>query len=182
MTELSAFNIGELAAYIAEHLRSKGIETVLVGGACISIYSANEYSSFDLDFIITGYSTRQKVRAALAEINFTEENRYFINPETRFFVEFPSGPLAIGDEPPAEISTLRFSTGNLRLLSATDSVKDRLAAYFHWKDQQSLEQAILIARGHKIDIDEVERWSGREGFAENFKKIASRLQHKVEQA
>ena len=38
---LSELIIGELAAYIAEHLRSKGIETVLVGGACRSIYSAN---------------------------------------------------------------------------------------------------------------------------------------------
>lgn len=159
MISLPELSIGELAAYIAEHLRKKGIETVLVGGACISIYSANEYSSFDLDFIITGSSTRQRVRAALSEINFIEENRYFVNPLTPFFVEFPAGPLAIGDEPPSEISTLRFSTGNLRLLSPTDCVKDRLAAFYHWKDQQSLEQALLIARDHDIDSDEVRRWS-----------------------
>ena len=179
MISLSELSIGELAAYIAEHLRSKGIETVLVGGACISIYSANEYSSFDLDFIITGSSTRQKVRAALTEINFTEENRYFINPHTPFFVEFPSGPLAIGAEPPSEISTLCFSTGNLRLLSPTDCVKDRLAAFYHWKDQQSLEQAILIARDHDIDIEEVGRWSVNEGFAEVFEKhVSKRLSRK----
>ncbi|NVO00716.1 MAG: hypothetical protein HXX17_15475 [Geobacteraceae bacterium] len=173
MTDVSDLAIGELAAYIAEHLRSKGIETVLVGGACISIYSANEYSSYDLDFIITGLSTRQKVRAALAEINFTEENRYFVNPQTPFFIEFPSGPLAIGDEPPSEISTLNFKTGNLRLLSPTDCVKDRLAAFYHWKDQQSLEQAVLIARDHAIDFKEVRRWSENEGFAEVFEnKVA----------
>jgi len=171
---LSELGIGELAAYIAEHLHSKGIETVLVGGACISIYSANEYSSFDLDFIITGSSTRQKVRGALAEISFTEESRYFINPQTPFFVEFPSGPLAIGDEPPSEISTLRFSTGNLRLLSPTDCVKDRLAAFYHWKDQQSLEQAILVARDHAIDVAEVRRWSVSEGFAEVFENNVSK--------
>ena len=51
MIALSELTIGELRAYIAEHLRSKGIETVLVGDACISIYSANEYSSFDLESI-----------------------------------------------------------------------------------------------------------------------------------
>lgn len=171
MISLSGLSIGELAAYIAEHLRSKGIETVLVGGACISIYSANQYSSFDLDFIITGAATRQKVRSALTEINFTEENRYFIHPQTPFFLEFPSGPLAIGDEPPSEISTLRFSTGDLRLLSPTDCVKDRLAAFYHWKDQQSLEQAILITRDHEIDFAEVGRWSVNEGFADVFEKI-----------
>lgn len=175
MIALSELTIGELAAFIAEHLRSKGVETVLVGGACISIYSANEYSSFDLDFIITGSSTRKTVRDALNEINFTEENRYFVNPHTPFFVEFPSGPLAIGDEPPSAISTLRFSTGNLRLLSPTDSVKDRLAAFYHWKDQQSLEQAILVARDHVIDVVEVGRWSAHEGFAEVFVQKVSKL-------
>lgn len=127
MTDIADLTIGELAAYIAEHLHSNGIETVLVGGACISIYSANEYSSFDLDFVITGLSTRQRVRTALAEINFKEENRYFIHPQIQFFIEFPSGPLAIGDEPPSEIRSLGFSTGNLRLLSPTDCVKDILS-------------------------------------------------------
>lgn len=91
MIALSELTIGELAAFIAEHLRSKGVETVLVGGACISIYSANEYSSFDLDFIITGSSTRKTVRDALNEINFTEENRYFVNPHTPFFVDVAVG-------------------------------------------------------------------------------------------
>lgn len=62
MISLSELTIGELAAYIAEHLRSKGIETVLVGGACISIYSANEFSSFDLDFIITGMAGDRPAR------------------------------------------------------------------------------------------------------------------------
>ena len=179
MISLSGLTIGELAAYIAEHLHNKGIETVLVGGACISIYSANEYSSFDLDFVITGSSTRQKVRAALTEIDFTEENRYFVNPQTPFFIEFPSGPLAIGDEPPSEISTLRFSTGNLRLLSPTDCMKDRLAAFYHWKDQQSFEQALLIARDHTINIEEVRRWSVNEGFAEAYEKnVSKRLSEK----
>jgi hypothetical protein len=53
-------------------------------------------------------------------------------------------------------------------------VKDRLAAFYHWKDQQSLEQAILIARDHDIDIEEVRRWSVNEGFAEVFEKNVSK--------
>jgi hypothetical protein len=38
------------------------------------------------------------------EIGFTESNRYFFYPETEFFVEFPSGPLAVGSEPVKEIT------------------------------------------------------------------------------
>jgi hypothetical protein len=172
---LTGLSIGELAAFVANHLNSKGIDVVLVGGACISIYSESKYSSFDLDFIATGLTSRQKIRSALAEINFIEEQRYFKNPETAYFIEFPAGPLAIGDEPPAEISTLRYSTGLLHLPSPTDSVKDRLAAYYHWKDQQSLEQAILVARDHPVDLDAIQRWSVNEGFTEVFNSIRERL-------
>ncbi len=175
MIALAGLSLGELAAFVSDHLRSRGIDVVLVGGACICIYTDNKYRSFDLDFITTGMTSRQKIRTALAEINFTEEQRYFKNPETDYFVEFPSGPLAIGNEPPGEISTLSYQTGVLRLLSATDSVKDRLAAYYHWKDRQSLEQAVLVAGDHPVDLDEVQRWSAREGFAEEFESIRERF-------
>lgn len=176
MISLVGLPIGELAAFVADHLKNKGIDVVLVGGACISIYSNNKYSSFDLDFIATCISTRQRIRTALAEINFVEEQRYFKHSETEFFIEFPSGPLSIGDEPPAEITSLRYSTGTLRLLSTTDSVKDRLAAFYHWKDLQSLEQAVLVAKAHPVDLMEVQRWSIHEGFGDAFNFIRDRLE------
>ena len=176
MISLAELSIGELAAFIADHLCSREIDVVLVGGACISIYSENKYSSFDLDFVTTGLANRQRIRSALSEINFVEEHRYFKNPETVYFIEFPSGPLAIGDEPPAEIATLQYSTGSLRLLSPTDCVKDRLAAYYHWKDHQSLEQAILVARDHPVDLEEVRRWSDHEGFADTFDTIRNQFE------
>ncbi len=40
----------ELACLIYETLKSKGINAVLVGGACVSIYSQNRYQSSDPDF------------------------------------------------------------------------------------------------------------------------------------
>ncbi len=177
MTSLAGLSIGELAAYIACHLRARGIDVVLVGGACICIYSDNKYRSFDLDFITTGITSRRTIRRALEEIGFTEEQRYFKHPETDYYIEFPSGPLAIGDEPPGEIATLSYQTGMLRLLSPTDSVKDRLAAYYHWKDRQSLEQAVLVAAGHPVDMDKVRRWSAKEGFAAEFEAIRERFKH-----
>lgn len=177
MISLAGLSVGALAAVVAEHLRKHGIDVVLVGGACVCIYSDNQYRSFDLDFISTGMTSRRTIRAALEEIGFTEKQRYFTHPETDYFIEFPSGPLAIGDEPPGEIVTLSYPTGDLRLLSPTDSVKDRLAAYYHWQDRQSLEQAVLVAGDHPVDLAEVKRWSVKEGFAEEFEAILERLEN-----
>jgi len=81
----------------------------------------------------------------LAEIGFEEEAKYFTHPETQDFLEFLAGPLAVGDEAPQKIVVLSFETGKLLALPPTVCVKDRLAAYFHWNDQQCLEQALLAA-------------------------------------
>ena len=43
--------IKELAALISEKLRGGGVDSILVGGACVSIYTKNKYQSFDLDFV-----------------------------------------------------------------------------------------------------------------------------------
>ncbi len=43
-------DLKELACLIYETLKNSGINAVLVGGACVSIYSHNRYQSSDLDF------------------------------------------------------------------------------------------------------------------------------------
>jgi len=47
-------SVGEIAAYVAGHLRQGGINVVLTGGSCVSIYTDNRYLSYDLDFIEEG--------------------------------------------------------------------------------------------------------------------------------
>ena len=171
MKSLSEMSVGEVAAYVAGHMRQSDINVVLTGGSCVSIYTDNRYLSYDLDFIEEGRSTRKKLAACLQGIGFLEKNRYFTHTDTRFFVEFPSGPLAIGDGPVNSITQLEFATGTLRLLSATDCVKDRRANYYHWQDRQCLDQAIMVAADAEVDLVEVDRWSRHEGMAEEFERI-----------
>ena len=45
----------ELWKFVATHLKSKGIDTVLVGGAVVSIYTKGAFESGDLDLILTDY-------------------------------------------------------------------------------------------------------------------------------
>jgi len=168
MKEIREMTMGELAAFVCSHLQKNGIDVVLSGGGCVSIYSEGRYVSYDLDFVENISSGRRKLKKVLAAIGFEEETKYFTHPETQYLLEFPAGPLAIGDEAPQKIVVLSFETGKLLALSPTDCVKDRLAAYFHWNDQQCLEQALLVAYASDIDIDEIERWSLKEGYEKKF--------------
>lgn len=73
------------------------------------------------------------------------------------------------------IATLKTKFGNLRILSPTDCVKDRLAAFYHWDDPQSLEQALMVAERRRIDLKEVERWSKVEGNLNKYNVFIKRL-------
>lgn len=166
---------GELGAYVQSHLRKKGIEVVLSGGAAVSIHSNNKYVSKDLDLINIYGVNRRKIQEAMIEIGFYEEGRYFRHSDSQFFVEFPPGPLAIGEEPVKEVIEKKLSTGILKVISPVDCVKDRLAAFYHWGDQQSLMQAVLVAQRNRINLDEIRRWSLAEGKLHEFELIKSRL-------
>ncbi len=167
---------GELAAFTCSFLKSKGIDVVLSGGSCVSIYTENKYTSGDLDFIESMSISRRRLKKALSEIGFHEENRHFRSTETEIFLEFPPGPLSVGEEPIKDVITINFPTGELRIISPTDCIKDRLAAYYHWGDLQSLEQAVLVAKDNKVNLQELQRWSEVEGKLLVFNEIKKRLE------
>lgn len=175
MKKIANMDEAELSAYVQSHLHEQGIEVVLSGGSAVAIYSKNKYVSKDLDLVNIYAVNRRKIRAAMKELGFREEGRYFTHQETELFIEFPAGPLAIGEEVISNIIEKEVPTGTLRLISPTDCVKDRLAAYYHWGDQQCLLQAEYVARAQEIDLQEIERWSEREGMSEEFQNIKERL-------
>jgi hypothetical protein len=173
MKQIKNMSQAELAAYIQDSLYREDIKVVLSGGSAVSFYSSNKYVSKDLDLINANFSKRSKIKAVMGKIGFSEEGRYFVNPQTDFFVEFPGGPLSVGEEPVKEIDEFELATGTLRIVSATDCVKDRLCAFYFWRDQQGLAQAVLVTKSQNVDLKEVQRWSikeGKESEYETFRK------------
>jgi hypothetical protein len=169
--------IKDLAALISGKLRENGIDAILVGGACVSIYTKNKYQSFDLDFVT--HTTIKKVAPVLAEVGFRRESsRHFTRRDCPFFIEFVAPPAAIGNEPIKGEKEIKTKLGTIVLLTPTDSVKDRLAAYYHWNDPQALEQALMIAQAQKIDLSEVRRWSAKEGHTKKYHAFLKRAQKK----
>jgi len=170
--------IKEMAALISEKLRGEGVDSILVGGACVSIYTKNKYQSFDLDFVT--HAAIKEVTILLAELGFQRESsRHFIRRDCPFFIEFVAPPAAVGNEPLKGEKKLKTKFGTIVLMTPTDSVKDRLAAYYHWNDQQALEQAIMVAESQKINFHEVKRWSEKEGHIGKYQQFIKRLHNKT---
>ena len=136
----------ELAAFVQSHLRKAGISVVLSGGSAVSFYSSNKYVSKDLDLINTNFAKRRDIKSTMEKIGFREQGRYFIHPGTEYFVEFPDGPLSVGEEPVKEINEFELSTATLRVISATDCVKDRLCAYYFGTTNRDLHKLFLSVK------------------------------------
>ena len=169
-----ALNTEETAALVCKTLDDAGITATLVGGACVMIYSKGEYVSHDLDFVTD--AALRDIASALGTIGFERKGgRLFENDACGFLLDFPAPPLAIGREPVKATSSLRTKAGMLRLLTATDCIKDRLAAWFHWNDHQCLEQAVNIARSHNPTMSEIARWAQVEGHSEKYRAFAKML-------
>lgn len=122
----------EVGAFVQTHMRQRGIEVALSGGASGAIYSANAFVSNDVDLVNIHSASDREIKAAMHEAGFREKGRYFTHPQSTVLVEFPPGPLAVGTEPVASIAEIALATGVLRIISPTDCVKDKLPSYYHW--------------------------------------------------
>ncbi len=165
-----SMNRKQFAAAVVDQLGKNGISCVLVGGACVSIYTDEKHSSHDLDFI-SPYS-HEAIGNALAELGFKKEGRYFTHPQTKLYVEFPTGPLAIGDQVPVKPEgELKVKNTTITMLSPTQCVMDRLSAWFHWNDRRSLIHALWVCEKHLINLDKIKRWAAKEGESTKFEQF-----------
>lgn len=166
----------ELWKYVATHLKKSGIGTVLVGGAVVSVYSRGAYRSGDLDFVKESI-LEHDFDKAMKEIGFEKGGgRHYIHPECgHLFVEVCGGPpLGIGEDNniiPAEIENDGVT---IKIYSPTDCIKDRLASYIYFNDNESLDQALLVAKNQSINLSEIKRWCNNENQPEVFREFTKR--------
>ena len=166
-------SISDLAALVNNKFAEHDMKTILVGGACVAIYSHNRYLSYDLDFVT--FENKGKIKKALSELGFELKGKYFARQDCPYFIEFVSPPVAVGQETIHNFKALHTPYGQVELLSPTDCVKDRLASFFHWQDRQALEQAVMVFQNQDVDIQEIERWAKAENHLDDFKTFIKAL-------
>ncbi|MCM2280065.1 MAG: hypothetical protein NDJ89_18485 [Oligoflexia bacterium] len=89
----------ELWKYVATHLAKNGIDTILVGGAVVAVYTKGVYRSGDLDFVLLTYLNKN-LPEVMAQIGFkVSKSRHYSHPKCKhLIIDFASGPPGIGDD------------------------------------------------------------------------------------
>ena len=133
--DFSKITLKELACFIYETLKKNKIDAVLVGGACVSIYSENRYQSMDVDFAT--YVELKPIEKVFCQYGFKRIGRCFTHENCPYIVDFVNPPITVGHEAVRNFQILKTKTGTLQLLLPIDCVKDRLAAFFHLYQTQN---------------------------------------------
>ena len=90
-------SLTDVAFAICTALSEEGVVAVLTGGSAATYYAPEAYQSRDLDFVITIRGSGGA--KALEKLGFQLKNGQYLHAKTSFTVDFPQGPLAIGEDP-----------------------------------------------------------------------------------
>ena len=134
-------SLAEVAAAVATHLKTRDIEVVVVGGSAITAHVPDVYTSMDIDLAVTSGINRRKIGRALNELGFTPRGRVFAHPDTKYELDIVADRPYIDQHPIFEFAEIETPAGGVRVLHLEDAIADRIAAFVHWSDSESLDVA-----------------------------------------
>jgi len=139
----------EVAAQAAQCLERAGIPVAVVGGSAITAYAPSVYTSKDIDFAAIKGARRREFAQAVAELGFQAKGRNFVHPESPFSLDLVADTPYVDQRPIIKFTTHETRFGPVRVYTFEDAIADRIAAFLHWGDSQSLDVAerAVAARG-----------------------------------
>ncbi len=75
----AGMSLVEVAAAVATHLRTRGIEVVVVGGSAITSHVPEVYTSMDIDFAVTSGIDHRRIARALNKLGFHKRVAAFLH-------------------------------------------------------------------------------------------------------
>ncbi len=156
-----ASSLTDVAFAVCTVLQHAGTVAVLTGGSAATYYAPESCQSGDADFIITFQSDPARAGDAVRSLGYREFGGIYHHDENLLTLEFPRGPLAVGDDLISSYDTVRRRDEVLHVISRTDSVRDRLIWFYVYTDRSALAAAVAVASSGPVDLALIERWSKR---------------------
>ncbi|SRR5579875_706512 len=175
MAIVAKSSLEDVCFEVCTALLGAGITAVLTGGSAATIYAPTVYQSRDADFIITTHATGGA--EVLAKLGYVNRNGTYTHPVSRYTLEFPRGPLAVGNDLITEWQTLHRDDQALHILSRTDCVRDRLLWFYVYNDRSALSAALGVAQSGVIEYEAIQQWSAREGYKERCAQFFEKLDY-----
>jgi predicted nucleotidyltransferase len=154
---------------ILTHLLGEAQRPIIVGGLAVEIYTRNEYTTVDIDLIL---SYRDKADEILTQLGFKKQGRHWFHPTLLVSVEIPNFVLEDADS--ARVLELILPDGmKVYVIGLEDIILDRLRACVHWKSNSDCEWAARLYYLHKdtLDIEYMKVTAKQDKTLEELEKI-----------
>jgi predicted nucleotidyltransferase len=124
-----------VSAILTALLEKHRIKPIIVGGLAVEIYTRSEYTTADIDLIL---SRRDLANELLIELGFTKEGRHWYHEELLISIEIPGDMLQDADY--ERIIELQLpESRKVFVIGIEDIILDRLRACIHCKSTADCE-------------------------------------------
>lgn len=127
------------SALLAKASGASTDDFIVVGGSAIEFYTSGQYTSGDIDIVLT---PPHNVAEVLREWRFQQQGRIWFNEELGIVVDLVRPPYT-GDLGRTQV--LITPHGRVRIAAIEDLLVKRLASAKHWRRPDDLEHAKLLA-------------------------------------
>jgi len=122
-------------------------EFIIVGGSAIEIYTRGEYTSGDIDIVL---SPSWDVGKTLRAWRFSKQGRLWVNEKLKIVVDFVQYPYTY-DQSKTQVLVTPY--GSVRIAAIEDLLIKRMISAKWWKRPGDLEHAKMLAILYRDRID-----------------------------
>jgi len=122
-----------------------GRRAVLVGGALVEFLTDGAHVTGDVDLI----GDPDSILPLLAAAGFEREGRVYVQPDLGLVVDIAGDTLRRGET----VTIIEFEGYRVPAVTLEDAIVDRLLAAKFWRSTTDREQAVLLLRAHRDDVD-----------------------------
>ncbi|WP_088003407.1 hypothetical protein [Gottfriedia solisilvae] len=143
----------QFSAIFTEILEKNGVtKPIVVGGLSLEIYTSNNYTTYDIDFVLSG---RDKAGEILTNLGFNQSGKDWYHPKLGISVEIPDNSLD-GDE--SKVTKLDVGNRYIYLISIEDILIHRLQSAVATNNQVDREWGfrLLVIYHEDLDIPYIE--------------------------
>ncbi|MBC5823563.1 MAG: hypothetical protein GIX02_01855 [Candidatus Eremiobacteraeota bacterium] len=124
-----------------------------MGGSAVTAYAPEVHTSYDIDFAAINGANRHEFGSAVAPLGFKAEGRDFVHAQTTYTLDLVADTPYIDRHAITEFEMLKTTLGLVRVIKFEDALADRVAAFLHWSDSQSLDVAEKALKKMANDTD-----------------------------
>ncbi|GEK59897.1 hypothetical protein CHL76_14265 [Marinococcus halophilus] len=137
----------KMAGVITKHLEEEGIQPIVVGGLSVELYSREQYTTRDIDFVAPNH---HQISRVLDQLGFRSYGKDFYHDELNVSIEVPSTTLT-GD--PEKIVNLSYEGFTINIIGIEDIIIDRIQHALNTKTTLDLDDARILMITQYDEID-----------------------------